>query len=254
MIKWRAGDYAMIGAKLVIVAEQLCERLDLRAGQRVLDVACGHGKAALAAARRGCVVSGVDLVDAWLRQARERASAEQLEVGFCHGDALALPFPDASFDVVLSVFGAPFAGDHPRAAAELLRVCRPGGKIALANWTPSGFGLAFFQTLATCAPQPSQGPSPLSWGEQATLVTLFREAGGLRIEPRRFTHRYPSAEAFVGYFRRHFGPAVCAFQRLDDDGRERLAGELLAVAQRFDRSDDASWLGDMDYLEVDILR
>src|SRR5918998_2023283 len=167
---WASGDFHVVAARIVLVAEQLCDAADLHAGWRVLDVATGSGNAAIAAARLGCDVVGVDYVPALLERGRERAAAEGLEVELLEGDAEALPFPDASFDAVLSVFGSMFAPDHERAAAELLRVCRPGGTIALASWTPDGFLGDFFRTMATHVPPPAGVRSPMLWGSETTCA------------------------------------------------------------------------------------
>ena len=170
---WATGDFAVVGSLITIVSEQLCEAVDLRAGWVVLDVATGSGNTALAAARRFCEVTGVDFVPALLERGRERAAAERLPVTFLEGDAEALPFPDAAFDAVLSTFGVMFAPNQERAAAELLRVCRPGGKIGLANWTPDGLAAEHFRTVGRHVPPPPGLPPPTRWGTEAGLRELF---------------------------------------------------------------------------------
>src|SRR5881396_1462296 len=170
---WASGDFAVVAARIVLVAEQLCDTADLHAGWRVLDVATGSGNAAIAAARLACTAVGVDYVPALLERGRERAAAEGLEVELVEGDAEALPFADASFDAVTSVFGSMFAPDHARTAAELLRVCRPGGTIALASWTPEGFIGELFRTVGAHVPPPAGVASPLLWGTEAHLRELL---------------------------------------------------------------------------------
>ena len=192
---WASGDFSVVAARIVLVAEHLCDTADLQAGWRVLDVATGSGNAAIAAARLGCDAVGVDYVPALLERGRDRAAAEGLEVEFVEGDAEALPFPDASFDAVTSVFGSMFAPDHEQAAAELLRVCRPGGTIALASWTPDGFIGELFRTVAAHVPPPAGVQSPMLWGTEAHLRELFGDGiCSLEVEERTFTFRFPSAE------------------------------------------------------------
>src|SRR3954463_6729554 len=190
---WSSGDYAVVGTTLQIVGEELCEALDLRPGSKVLDVAAGNGNATLAAARRWCDVISTDYVPALLERGRERAMAEKLSVEFREADAEALPFPDGSFDAVLSTFGVMFTPDQDKAASELLRVCRPGGKIGLANWTPDGFIGQVFKTLGRHIPPPAGVKSPALWGTKARLVELFgAQAGAIDVETRAFAFRYRS--------------------------------------------------------------
>src|ERR687898_2326462 len=200
---WASGDFAVVAARIVLVAEQLCDTADLHAGWRVLDVATGSGNAAIAAARLGCSAVGVDYVPSLLETGRERAAAEGPDVELLEGDAEALPFPDASFDAVTSVFGCMFAPDHARAAAELLRVCRPGGTLALASWTPDGFIGQLFRALGAHVRPPAGVPSPMSWGTETHLRELFGDGiASLRTTERTFTFRFPSAHEFVLFFRR----------------------------------------------------
>jgi ubiquinone/menaquinone biosynthesis C-methylase UbiE len=233
---WASGDFAVVAARMVLVAEQLCDSADLRAGWRVLDVATGSGNAAIAAARHGCSAVGVDYVPALLEKARRRADAEGLTIEFLEGDAEALPFPRGSFDAVTSVFGSMFAPDHARAASELLRVCKPGGTIALASWTPDGFIGELFRTIGTHVPPPADVQPPMLWGTEAHLRELFGEhIASLELTERTFTFRFPSAEQFVEFFRLWYGPTLKAFAALDDAGREALETDLVALARRFDR-------------------
>ena len=191
----------------MLVAEQLVDTADLRAGWHVLDVATGSGNAAIAAARLGCHAIGVDYVPSLLERGRERAAAEGLDVALLEGDAEALPFPDRSFDAVISVFGSMFAPDHEKAASELVRVTKPGGTIALASWTPTGFIGELFRTVATHVPPPAGVRSPMLWGTREHLESLFgTKVSSLEMTERDFTFRFRSAEEFVEFFRTWYGP------------------------------------------------
>ena len=233
---WASGDFAVVAARIVLVAEQLCDTADLHAGWRVLDVATGSGNAAIAAARLGCTAVGVDYVPALLERGRTRAAAEGLAIELVEGDAESLPFTDGSFDAVLSVFGSMFAPDHARAAAELIRVCRPGGTIALASWTPDGFIGELFRTVSAHVPPPAGVPSPMLWGTEAHLRELLGEdIASLEVAERTFTWRFPSAEHFVTFFRLWYGPTLKAFAALEGSARDALEHDLVALAGRFDR-------------------
>jgi SAM-dependent methyltransferase len=233
---WASGDFAVVASRIVLTAEQLCDTADLRAGWRVLDVATGSGNAAIAAARLGCTAVGVDYVPALLEQGRRRAAAEGLSVELLEGDAESLPFPDASFDAVTSVFGCMFAPDHAKAAAELLRVCRLGGTIALASWTPDGFIGELFRTVGAHVPPPPGVPSPMLWGTEAYLRDLLGEdIACLEEAERTFTWRFLSADEFVAFFRTWYGPTLKAFAALEGAARDALERDLVALARRFDR-------------------
>jgi len=233
---WASGDFAVVAARIVLVAEQLCDTADLHAGWRVLDVATGSGNAAIAAARLGCTAVGVDYVPELLERGRRRAVAEGLSVKLLEADAEALPFPDALFDAVTSVFGSMFAPDHSQAAAEMLRVCRPGGTIALASWTPEGFIGELFRAVSAYVPPPAGVRSPLLWGTEGHLRELFGEGiASLEAMERTFTFRFPSAEHFVTFFRLWYGPTVKAFAALDDAARDALEADLVDLARRYDR-------------------
>ncbi len=233
---WASGDFAVVAARIVLVAEHLCDTADLHAGWRVLDVATGSGNAAIAAARHGCTAIGVDYVPALLERGRLRAKAEGLAVELLEGDAESLPFPDGSFDAVTSVFGSMFAPDHEQAAAELLRVCRPGGTIALASWTPDGFIGELFRTVGAHVPPPAGVRSPMLWGTEPHLRTLFGDGiASLELEERTFTFRFTSAEDFVTFFRTWYGPTLKAFAALEGDARDALEQDLLELARAWNR-------------------
>jgi SAM-dependent methyltransferase len=248
---WATGDFAAIGAGQQIVGESLCEAVDLRAGRLVLDVACGAGNTALAAARRFAEVVGIDFVPALLERGRERAAAERLPVVFQEGDAEALPFPDATFDVVLSTFGVMFAPDQERAAAEVLRVCRPGGTIGLANWTPEGFTGQSSAIRNRYAPSPPGLAPPGRWGtEDGVRALLGQGVAEVRAERRVFVYRFPSPQAWLALMRTHFGPTVRTFAALDAAGQNAYATDLLALIDRFNRADDGTAVIPSEYLEV----
>lgn len=247
---WASGDYAIVGTTLQIVGESLAEAMDLRAGSRVLDVAAGNGNATLAAARRWAEVTSTDYVPALLDRGRARAEAEALPVTFREADAEALPFADGSFDAVLSTFGVMFTPDQDRAAAEMLRVCRGGGKIGLANWTPEGFIGQVFKTIGRHVPPPAGVRPPSQWGTRARLEELFGHAATVAAEPRHFTFRYRSPAHFVGIFRQWYGPVVKAFAALSEDRRPELEADLLDTVARFNRADDGTVVAPGEYLEV----
>jgi ubiquinone/menaquinone biosynthesis C-methylase UbiE len=252
---WSAGDYAVVGTTLQIVGESLCEAVDLRAGERVLDVACGNGNVALAAARRFGRVVGVDYVPELLARGRERAVGDRLVIEFREGDAEQLPFADAAFDVVLSSFGVMFTPDQEAAARELLRVCRPGGRIGLANWTPDGFIGQLFKVLGAHVPPPPGLRSPAVWGTHARLAELFgTRAAAIQVTPRQYVFRYRSADHWLEVFQSYYGPIHVAFTKLPPEGQAALAADLEALLGRFDRSGGGSLVVPGDYLEVVITR
>lgn len=233
---WSSGDFAVVASRIVLVAEQLCDSADLHAGWRVLDVATGSGNAAIAAARHGCISVGIDYVPSLLERGRKRAAAEGLAVDLLEGDAEALPFADASFDAVTSVYGTMFAPNHQRTADEVLRVCRPGGTIALASWTPEGFIGELFRTIGAHVPPPAGVPAPMLWGTESHLRKLFGdEVVELEVTEKTFTFRFTSAEEFVTFFRRWYGPTVKAFAAVEGEAREALERDLIALAERHDR-------------------
>ena len=252
---WGSGDYAVIGTTLQIVGEELCESVDVRAGQSVLDVAAGNGNASLAAARRGCDVLATDYVPALLERARERAAADRLDIRFREADAEHLPFADGAFDVVLSTVGVMFTPDQDRAAAEMLRVCRPGGAIGLANWTPAGFIGQVFKAIGTHLPPPPGAKSPALWGTRDRIDELFgREAASIQTETRSFVFRYRSPQHWLDVFKTYYGPMLKAFAALAPEGQAALQRDLLAVVDRFNRSGDSSMVVPSDYLEIVVAR
>src|SRR6478735_8376247 len=253
---WASGDFAVVAARIVFQAEQLCETADLQAGWRVLDVATGSGNAALAAARRGCEAVGVDYVPALLQRGRIRAAAEHLEVRFLEADAEDLPFPDASFDAVISIYGVMFAPDHRRAAAELARVCHPGGRIALASWTPDGFIGETFRIFSRYLPPAPGLQPPIRWGDQGYLDSLFGHVAASMTSYRRTAvFRFGSAEENVDFFRTYYGPTLRAFESLDPPRRQSLRNDLLVLARRYDRNGGTGPIAiTADYLETVVVR
>jgi ubiquinone/menaquinone biosynthesis C-methylase UbiE len=252
---WSSGDYAIVGTTLQIVGEELCEAVDVRAGQRVLDVAAGNGNASLAAARRWCDVVASDYVPELLERARERAAAERLEITFREADAEALPFADASFDVVVSTFGVMFTPDQERAASEMTRVVKSGGKIGLANWTPDGFIGQVFKTIGRHLPPPAGARSPALWGTRARISELFGiHAASITAAQRHFTFRYRSPAHWLEVFRAYYGPVLKAFAALEPESRPALEADLLALIDQFNRARDGSMVAPAEYLEVVITR
>jgi SAM-dependent methyltransferase len=252
---WSSGDYAVVGTTLQIVGETLCEALDLRAGQKVLDVAAGNGNVTLAAARRWCAVVSTDYVPALLERGRERALAGRLAIEFRQADAEALPFADASFDVVVSTFGVMFTPDQDKAATELLRVCKPGGKIGLANWTPEGFIGQLFKTIGKHMPPPAGVKSPALWGTGARITELFgAQASSIQLERRNFVFRYRSAQHWLDVFKTYYGPLLKTFGALDPQAQAALTDDLLALIKRYDRSNDKTMVVPSEYLEVVVTR
>jgi ubiquinone/menaquinone biosynthesis C-methylase UbiE len=252
---WSSGDYSVVGTTLQITGEALCEAVDLRSGERVLDVACGNGNAALAAARRFARVTGIDYVPALLARAGSRATADGLPLELREGDAEALPFPDGTFDVVLSTFGVMFAPDQDRAARELVRVCRHGGRIGLASWTPDSFIGQVFRVLAAHVPPPPGLRGPSQWGTEERLGELFAgEAREVRAVRRDFTFRYRSPAHWVEVFRTWYGPIHRAFAALAPEGQGALASELESLIDRLNVARDGTMVVPSPYLEAVIAR
>jgi ubiquinone/menaquinone biosynthesis C-methylase UbiE len=247
---WASGDYAVIGTSLQIIGEQLCESVDLSAGEKVLDVAAGNGNASLAAARRRADVTATDYVDHLLERAARRAEAEALPLTTRVADAEGLPFDDASFDVVLSTVGVMFTPNPERAAAELLRVVRLGGRIGLASWTPEGFIGQMFKVVGAHVPPPEGVPSPLQWGTEARVQDLLGGGATVETQRRHFTFRYRSAEDFFQTFIAYYGPTVKAWAALDDAGRQSFHDDLVALCESANRNSEGALTIDGEYLEV----
>jgi len=252
---WASGDFGRIGVTLQIVGESLAEAVDVRAGERVIDVAAGNGNASLAAARRFARVTSTDYVAELLAQGRRRAEAEGLVMETWVADAEELPFKTAEFDVALSTFGVMFAPDQQRAAAELLRVVRPGGRIGLANWTPDGFIGELFRVVGRFVPPPAGVMSPAAWGSETRLVELFGPlAADIKTERKQFVFRDYSAQSWIDTFRAYYGPVHKAFNALDAAGQEALNSSLLDLIARYNRAGGDSLVVPGDYLEIVIHR
>ncbi len=252
---WASGDFGHIGVRLQIVGESLCEAVDLLAGERVIDVAAGNGNASLAAARRFADVTSTDYVPALLEQGRARAEADRLAINFQVADAEKLPFGDASFDVALSTYGVMFAPNQKRAAAELLRVVRPGGRIGLANWTPEGFLGRLFKLMGRFLPPPAGVSSPMNWGSEPGLVELFGpSATDIRCTRKMYVFRFQSAEHWVDYFRAFYGPTFKAFAALDESRQKELYTALVDLLRQENSHRGNTLVVPAEYLEVVITK
>lgn len=251
---WASGDFGQIGVRLQIVGETLCEAVDLRSGERVLDVAAGNGNASLAAARCYGEVTSTDYVPALLEQGRRRADADGLTLRFAVADAEQLPFEDGAFDVALSTFGVMFAPDQPRAAAELLRVVRPGGRIGLASWTPDGFVGEMLRVVSAFVPPPAGVRPPTAWGTTARLGELFGAAREVRSTPRDYTFRFRSPEHWIEVFRAYYGPTLKAFEAVPPERHPELTQALTSLLQRHDRGAGRGLVVPAAYLETVVLR
>ena len=250
-VAWSTGNYAVVGTTLQIVGESLCEVLDLRSGARVLDVAAGNGNATLAAARRWCEVTSTDYVPALLESGRARALAEGHSIDFQEADAENLPFPDAKFDAVMSTFGVMFTPNQEKAASELARVCKPGGRIGLANWTPESFIGQLFKTIGRYVPPAPGVQSPALWGTQPRLYELFgRTAREIRTNRRAFVFRYRSPTHWIDVFRTYYGPMTRTFGALDADKQASFTEDVMALIERHNHSGDRTLVLPSEYLEV----
>jgi len=248
---WSTGDYGRVGVIVLLMGEQLAEAVDLRSGQRVLDVASGNGNASLAAARRFCDVTALDYVPMLLDEGRKRAEAEGLAIDFVEGDAEELPFEDASFDAVLSTLGVMFAPDQQKAADELLRVVKPGGKIGLASWVPDSYLGELFKTMGSYVPPPPGIKPPFRWGTEEGLAELL--GGGVTsLEGRRrsFVWRFLSARHHVKFMLDYYGPLNKAFGTLDEQQQEAFESDLISLVEQYNRSEDGTAVWNADYLEV----
>lgn len=248
---WTSGEYARIGNPIAIMGELLCEAVDLRSGDKVLDVATGSGNTAISAARRFCEVTGMDLSPESIEHARRRAEAEGMNITFEVGDAEDLSYPDDSFDVVLSTLGVMFCPNQEKTASELLRVCRPGGRIGLANWAPDGYIGNMLRTIGKHVPPPPGVKPPPLWGTEERLQELLGEGvSSLKTTRRTYNFRYPSAVHFVNWFRNYYGPTVRAFGALEPDGQNALANDLEALLEEWNISGDETLVVPSDYLEA----
>lgn len=252
LMAWSAGNYLTVGSSLQLMSELLCEALDLRPGQRVLDVAGGTGNAAIAAARRWCDVIGTDFVASMLDDGRRRAAAEGLKLRFEEADAQNLPFQDAQFDVVISAIGAMFAPNHQKTASELLRVCRPGGKIGLTCWTPTSSVAQMSAALGKYLPAPPAGMKPpVAWGDEGYLRSLFGAAiGSLHITYRKHLFKHPSPAGYVEYVKQNYGPTALIFRMLPAEAQAKLTEELTEQVRSSNQSGDATLLVPAEYIEV----
>ncbi|MEO1458076.1 MAG: class I SAM-dependent methyltransferase [Pseudomonadota bacterium] len=251
---WSSGDYPAIGTTLQIVGETLAEAMDLRPDMRVLDVAAGNGNATLAAARRFCRVVSTDYVKAWLKNGMERAEAERLCVAFQEADAEELPFDAGAFDAVTSTFGVMFTANQEAAAGELLRVCRPGGMIGLANWVPDGFIGEVFRTIGRHVPPPAGLASPLGWGTREGVDALFGDAAAeIMLERRSFVFRFRSPAHWIELWREAYGPMRKAFDAVGTEGAPALQADLTALAGEWSR-DPQAMIVPSDYAEVIVVR
>jgi ubiquinone/menaquinone biosynthesis C-methylase UbiE len=255
---WAGCDYAVAGTALQMVSEELCESVNLCQDERVLDVAGGNFHAAMAAARRWCEVTATDFASDLANRGRPRTEAAGLGVQFIDADAEALPFPDQSFSAVISAFGVMFAGDQERAASEMIRVCRRGGRVGLANWTPDGFIGQLFATVARCAPQKAAGAAPIAspfeWGTERRLDDLFAVYGNVEIANKRVALRARTPMDWVDKLRVSYAPVLKAFAQIDAAAQKELRSELLELVQRFNRAKDGAMLVDAEYLEILVRR
>ena len=248
---WGSGDYAVVGSTLQISGELLAETLDFRPGAKVLDVAAGNGNATLAFARRWHQVVSTDYVEALLQKGRARAEAEGYDVDFRVADAEDLPFADNSFDGVVSTFGVMFTPNQPKAASELIRVCKPGGNVGLANWTPESFIGALFKVIGGHIAPPAGTQSPARWGDPAWIDDTFGSVtSDIKVVPRVFDFVYRSPDHFLDVFRTWYGPTLKAFQALDARGQEKLAADILGLVDRFNVATDGSMKVPSAYNEV----
>ena len=253
-VAWGSGDYSRIGVTLQITGEQLCETMDLRAGQTVLDVAAGNGNATLAAARRFCNVTSTDYVQSLLDQSSLRAKAEGLPVEYQQADAENLPFGDNHFDNVVSTFGVMFTPNQGQTASKLIRVCKPSGKIGMANWTPEGFIGQLFKTLGQYLPPPPGVNSPAAWGTRDFLQQHFGDCSSIDATAREFNFRYQSPQHWLDLFGTYYGPLLKAFEALDEEKGTQLAEDVIALIGRFNKAEDGTIVVPSEYLEIIITK
>ena len=251
---WASGDYAVVGNTIVLMAELLCEAMDVRSKWRVLDVAAGSGNASLAAARRGCWVTSTDYVPSLLEHGKRRAEADGFRIEFREADAENLPFEDGSFDAILSTVGVMFAPDQERCATEMMRVCRKGGKIGMANWTPNGFVGQIFKRIGKYIPPPAGLKPPSMWGTEARLNELFPDVAKIETTIRNFVFRSASPEAWLEGFKTFYGPMHKTFLALDEAGKVGLTADLMALVASLNRAEDGTMVVPSEYLEIVITR
>jgi SAM-dependent methyltransferase len=253
---WSSGDFGKIAEIIQSGAEEFVDRLDLKPNETVLDVACGTGNSAIPAARKGAVVTGVDIAPNLVEQARARAKAENVECWFDEGDAEDLPYPDGSFDTVITMFGAMFAPRPDKTASELVRVCRPGGRIVMANWTPTGFAGQMFKMGAKHVPPPPGVPPPVLWGDEETVKTRLNDGiSDLKMVRTPIPFKFPfPPEQVVEYFREYFGPTKMAFASLDAHGQAALKKDLADLWEQNNRATDGTTEVESEYLEVTAIR
>jgi len=251
---WASGDYAVVGNTILLMAELLCEAMDVRSGWRVLDVAAGSGNASLAAARRGCWVTSTDYVPALLEQGKARAAADGFRIEFQEADAENLPFAEASFDAAISTVGVMFAPDQERCALEMMRVVKAGGKIGLANWTPAGFVGQIFKCIGKYLPPPAGLRPPSAWGTEDRLKELFSLAERIDVEKKNFVFRSASPEAWLEGFKTYYGPMHKTFLALDEAGKIGLTHDLMDMVGRLNRAEDGTMVVPSEYLEVVVTR
>lgn len=250
---WMAGDFGQVAKYAELEAVKFISRQNVKPGMRVLDVACGTGNLAIPAAKAGAIVTGIDIASNLVEQARERAKSEGVKIQFDEGDAEELPYSDASFDVVVSMFGAMFAPRPDRVAAELMRVCRPSGQVALANWTPDGFIGQMFRTTSKHLPPPHDAPAPpVLWGDEATVRERFRDGvSKLVLTPVMAQLQYPfSVPGTVEFFRTYYGPTQKAFAALPEDKQSALRRDLENLFGEYNGATDGSTSVEAEYLEV----
>ncbi len=248
---WGSGDYSQVGSTLQITGEELCESMDLHSGQSVLDVAAGNGNATMAAARRFCEVTSTDYVEALLNESKQRAQANHLAVNYQQADAEALPFEDESFDNVMSTFGVMFTPNQQQSASEMLRVCKKGGKIGMANWTPDGFIGQLFKVIGKYNPPPQGVNSPANWGTQDFLQREFGEqASNIQVNEKNYSFRYKSPQHWMEVFRNYYGPTLKTFEMLDAPKAEALEADIYALLDQFNTATDGTLIVPSKYFEV----
>lgn len=253
---WISGDFGKIAESFESGAAEFVERLNLKPGMRVLDVACGTGNQSIPAAHTGAVVTGIDIAPNLIEQARRNAARADLEIQFDEGDAENLPYADASFDVVMTMFGAMFAPRPERVSAELIRVCRPGGLIVMANWTPAGFVGQMFKTIGKYVAPPQNMPSPLLWGDETTVRGRFGEkVSEINFEPRLISLTFPyNVRETIELWRLFYGPTHKAFAALDENGQEALRRDLEKLWAENNLSRNGITHVKSEYMEITAVR